>query len=66
MKAAIWLVDIALGFCIAANEIGSWIIHKYKGFQMNWPTDDGGGMSVIKRGLLIIQISLLFIEDHMV
>ena len=66
MKAAIWLVNIALGFCNAANEIGSWIIYKYKGFQMNWPTDDGGGMSVIKHRLPIIQISLLVIEDHMV
>jgi hypothetical protein len=26
----IWLVDIAIGFCDATNEIGSWIIHEYK------------------------------------
>ena len=37
MKDTIGLVDIAIRFCIATNEIGSCIIYEYCGFQTSLP-----------------------------
>ena len=31
-----------IGFYEATNEMGSWIIHEYERFQINWPTGNWG------------------------
>ena len=38
MKDTTDLIDIAIRFCIATNEIVSWSIYEYDSSQMSWPT----------------------------
>jgi len=45
------LVEIAIQFCNATNEIGSLIIHEYEGFKINRSIGDREGTIIIKRGL---------------
>lgn len=51
MKDRFWLVEIAIRFCTATNEIGSLNIHEYEGFKINWSISDREGTIIINRGL---------------